>query len=152
MSVVITAKDVGVEFYTSRRRKMQVRDLLFHGRATTSTDTFWALKDISFEITRGEAGGLVGGNGSRQSTLLKAIAGVLLPHRGTVDGNGGGAPPLRAGPGGPRGLESRALTYIPISARTLPVDPSRKTAGLFRPHTQRLPRREAARHNKRRYL
>ena len=33
MSVVISAKDVGIEFYTSRRRKMQVRDLLFHGNA-----------------------------------------------------------------------------------------------------------------------
>ena len=33
MSVVISAKDVGIEFYISRRRKMQVRDLLFHGDA-----------------------------------------------------------------------------------------------------------------------
>ena len=92
MSVVISAKDVGVEFYTSRRRKMQVRDLLFHGRATTTTDTFWALKDISFDIRKGEAVGLVGGNGSGKSTLLKTIAGVLLPDTGTVHVDGGVAP------------------------------------------------------------
>lgn len=92
MSVVISAKDVGVEFYTSRRRKMQVRDLLFHGRATTTSDTFWALKDISFDIRKGEAVGLVGGNGSGKSTLLKTIAGVLLPDTGTVHVDGGVAP------------------------------------------------------------
>ena len=33
MSVVISAQDVGIEFFVSRRRKMQVRDLLFHGGA-----------------------------------------------------------------------------------------------------------------------
>lgn len=92
MSVVISAKDVGVEFYTSRRRKMQVRDLLFHGRATTTTDTFWALKDISFDIRKGEAVGLVGGNGSGKSTLLKMIAGVLIPDEGSVEVRGGVAP------------------------------------------------------------
>ena len=92
MSVVISAKDVGIEFYTSRRRKLQVRDLLFHGRSGAGTDTFWALKDISFDIRKGEAVGLVGGNGSGKSTLLKTIAGVLLPDTGEVTVDGGVAP------------------------------------------------------------
>jgi ABC-2 type transport system ATP-binding protein len=92
MSVVISAKDVGVEFYIGRRRKMQVRDLLFHGSATTATDTFWALQNINVDIHAGEAVGLVGGNGSGKSTLLKVIAGVLLPDAGTVAVTGGVAP------------------------------------------------------------
>ena len=92
MGTVISVRDVGVEFYTSRRRKMQLRDLLFHGRATTTSDTFWALRDISFDIGEGEAVGLVGGNGSGKSTLLKVIAGVLLPDEGSAQVEGGVAP------------------------------------------------------------
>ncbi len=89
MATVITADGVGIEFYTSRRRRMQVRDLLFRGNAGTPSDTFWALKNISFGIDKGEAVGLVGGNGSGKSTLLKIIAGVLIPDQGLVTVTGG---------------------------------------------------------------
>lgn len=92
MSVVISTQDVGVEFYASRRRRLQVRDLLFHGRSGSSKDTFWALRNISFDITAGQAVGLVGGNGSGKSTLLKVIAGVLMPDEGEVTVVGGVAP------------------------------------------------------------
>ncbi|MEO5608464.1 MAG: ABC transporter ATP-binding protein [Ornithinibacter sp.] len=92
MSLVISAKGVGVEFYLSRRRKLQVRDLLFHGSSGTPKDTFWALEDVSFDIHQGEAVGIVGGNGSGKSTLLKTIAGVLLPDTGEVRVVGGVAP------------------------------------------------------------
>ena len=96
MSVVISAKDVGIEFYTSRRRKMQVRDLLFNRSTGATSDTFWALRDISFDIHEGEAVGLVGGNGSGKSTLLKTIAGVLLPDEGQRQGRRGSGPAHRA--------------------------------------------------------
>ena len=59
---------------------------------TSSKETFWALKDISFSVGPGEAVGLVGANGGGKSTLLKAIAGVLLPDEGRVDVSGGVAP------------------------------------------------------------
>lgn len=89
---VISVKDLGIEFYLARRRKRSLREMLFHGSSGASKDTFWALKDVTFDVHPGEAIGVVGGNGSGKSTLLKAIAGVLLPDRGSVEVTGGVAP------------------------------------------------------------
>lgn len=49
---------------------------------------FWALKDVSFSINRGDALGLIGLNGSGKSTMLKVIAGVLKPTKKAVSVNG----------------------------------------------------------------
>src|SRR4051812_17645865 len=66
--------------------------MLFTGRSTSPRGSFWALRDVSFEVRQGEAVGLVGANGQGKSTLLKLIAGVLLPDEGHVGVRGGVAP------------------------------------------------------------
>ncbi|RGY96550.1 ABC transporter ATP-binding protein [Clostridium sp. AM58-1XD] len=60
---------------------------------------FLALKDVSFEVKRGEAWGLVGTNGSGKSTLLKLICGILKPYRGNVEIHGNIAPLIELGAG-----------------------------------------------------
>jgi ABC-2 type transport system ATP-binding protein len=89
---VIVAENLGIRFHKNRRRNMMLREILFKGRISAPSGEFWALKDVSFSVGPGEAVGLVGANGGGKSTLLKLIAGVMLPDVGHVQVNGGVAP------------------------------------------------------------
>lgn len=60
---------------------------------------FWALKDISFTVEKGDRVGVLGFNGAGKSTLLKVISGVLKPTEGTVEVSGVIAPMLELGAG-----------------------------------------------------
>ncbi|MCC8022289.1 MAG: ABC transporter ATP-binding protein [Clostridiales bacterium] len=60
---------------------------------------FWALKDISFEVKKGEHMAIMGLNGAGKSTLLKTIVGVMKPTEGTIQKHGVIAPLLELGAG-----------------------------------------------------
>lgn len=71
--------------------KMMRKELMFQ--------EFLALQDITFEVKKGEAWGLLGRNGSGKSTLLKVICGILSPYKGTVQVSGSMAPLIELGAG-----------------------------------------------------
>ncbi|MEL6502772.1 MAG: ABC transporter ATP-binding protein, partial [Cyanobacteria bacterium J06623_1] len=76
---------------------------------------FWALSDISFELKKGEALGLVGKNGSGKSTLLRIIAGLIKPDTGTVRVKGRIAPLIALGAGFNPILTGRENIYANMS-------------------------------------
>jgi len=75
-------------------------------------DEFWALQDISFEVKKGEIFGLIGLNGTGKSTLLKLVAGVLKPTKGSIEVEGSIAPLIELGAGFDPDLTAKENVYM----------------------------------------
>lgn len=81
-------------------------------RAGRTSETQHALKDISFEIKKGEFFGIVGRNGSGKSTLLKILAGIYQPTSGSTQTNGKLVPFIELGVGFNPELTGRENVYL----------------------------------------
>ncbi len=73
---------------------------------------FWALKNVNFDVEKGEVVGFVGSNGAGKSTLLKVIAGVMKPTKGKVSVYGNICPMIELGAGFDSQLTARENIYL----------------------------------------
>jgi lipopolysaccharide transport system ATP-binding protein len=120
--LLVDARGVSKKFCRSLKRSMIYggRDILsqwLFGRRGEALrpGEFWALKNVSLELRRGEALGIIGPNGAGKTTLLRIIAGVIRPNRGEVRSRGRVAPLLSLGAGFNPVLSGRENIYINMS-------------------------------------
>lgn len=94
-------KDIGLKEYVMRRLKGKYQ-----------VKKFWADKDITFSLEKGDMLGIIGTNGAGKSTLLKAVSGVMVPTSGRMEINGSIAALLELASGFDKELTVRENTYL----------------------------------------
>lgn len=91
-------KQAFINFFTKKKKK--------------KTEYFWALKNVTFSVNKGDVVGLIGSNGAGKSTLLKVVSGVMKPTSGKVEVDGVISPMIELGAGFDMNLTARENIYL----------------------------------------
>jgi ABC-type polysaccharide/polyol phosphate transport system ATPase subunit len=114
---IVEIDHVSVKYRVAKERPRTLQEYLIHRikLGAMEYEDFWALRNISLALGRGEAVGIVGPNGAGKSTLLKVIAGVMKPTEGEVGVKGAIAPLIELGAGFEGDLTGRENVYLNAS-------------------------------------
>jgi ABC-type polysaccharide/polyol phosphate transport system ATPase subunit len=112
-NTLIEVDDVSMLYNISREKADSLKEYLIRAlKGGLAIDEFWALRNVSLRMMRGESLGIIGLNGSGKSTLLKLIAGVLQPAKGKIQVKGSIAPLIELGAGFDYDLTARENIYL----------------------------------------
>ena len=128
MSPVIEADGLGISFRRNRARNQRLRDVVRGPHRSRARASSGRCATSASRSQQGEAVGLVGGNGQGKSTLLKLIAGVLLPDEGRLKVHGGVAPLIEVTGGFVGDLTARDNIWLTAGLHGLGRRADRRTA------------------------
>lgn len=112
-SPIIEVRNVSMRFNLATEKTDTVKEYIVKLlKRQLMFNEFYALRDVSLTVNRGEAVALIGANGSGKSTLLKCIAGVLYPTTGSIEVRGSIAPLIELGAGFDPDLTARENIYL----------------------------------------
>lgn len=110
---MIKVENVSVKYLMTYDRIQSMKEYLVQMmKGKIKYEEFWALRDVSFEVKKGEVLGIIGHNGAGKSTLLKVISGILKPTTGNVQVNGTIVPMLELGSGFDFDLTGRENVFL----------------------------------------
>lgn len=112
-NTVVRACDVSMKFHLAENPTSSVKEFATRKvKGDIKYRDFWALRNVSFDLQKGEVLGIIGTNGSGKSTLLKIISGIMKPTEGYVETVGNIAPMLELGSGFELEMTGRENIYL----------------------------------------
>ena len=111
--MIIRAKNISMCYMMTYDRIKSIKEYMVQLiKGKIKYEEFWALKDVSFEVQKGEVIGIIGHNGAGKSTLLKVISGILKPTGGELEVHGNIVPMLELGSGFDTDLTGRENIFL----------------------------------------
>ena len=110
---IIDVKDVSIRYVTGDFKDIGLKEYVMRRlKGNFQVKEFWADKDVTFALEKGDMLGLIGSNGAGKSTLLKAISGIMVPTEGHIHVEGSIAALLELSSGFDGDLTVRENTYL----------------------------------------
>ena len=112
---MIKINNVGMKFNLGVEKDNSLKMIfirMFDRKKRIKKCDFWDLKNVTFEVDKGDVVGLIGSNGAGKSTLLKVVSGVMKPTEGTVEVNGVISPMIELGAGFDGELTARENIFL----------------------------------------
>ena len=109
--LAVEVRDVSKKFRLFKEHNHSLKATILRGRRIVAED-FWALRDVSFDVKKGETFGLIGENGSGKSTMLKCLTRILRPESGSIEVRGKVSALLELGAGFHPELTGRENVYL----------------------------------------